>query len=269
MKNKTIFSFLFGLIIIPCVFSVPLENLVSPEIAARLRSNSGLVMEMQLRNPSLVLMPENSDLQQFTARIINNLNPNMMVETLYLYRKPEHSHIDPGNWDEVQKTGIYNQLLALSTLTGIQYYSASRGSIRTFFEYSNVIDGPENRIPVPDPVYSIPPAFLSLYVRQKDLTFGDNIYRYEYVVARDTVFFVQENLTPLSVTVIPAIGKGNLRTILAIFDCGDLLLVYSVSMARAFLVPGMGERIGVSFSNRAEAILKWFSGRADMFFSAN
>jgi len=266
MKKKIIFFVFAGIIISGFVYSAPLENLISRDHADRLRSGGGLVMEMQLRNPSLALMPANSGLRQSVSRIIDSLNPNMMVETLSLYKKPEHSHKAPYDWDEEQKTGIFNQLLSISTLTGIQYYSASRRAMRTFFEYSSVIDGPDTKNPVPDPVYSSPPALLTIYARQKDLTFGDTIYRYDYAAPGDTIFFIQENLTSLSVSLIPAIGKGNLRTVLAVFDCGDSLLVYSVSLAKALSVPGMGERIGASFSNRAEAILKWFCARADLVF---
>jgi hypothetical protein len=266
MKKNTCFLFLTIFIAVPCVFSTPLEDLVTPGNASRLRSDNSLIMEMQLKEPSLLLMPANNELRQYISGIIETLNPNMMVETLSLYKKPVHSHTDPVNWDETQKTGIVNQLLALSTLAGIQYYSASRKSMRTFFEYSRVIDSPNTKNPLPDPVYSIPPERLTLYARQKDLTFGDNVYRYEYLVKRDVVFFVQENVTSMSVALFPAIGKGRLRTVIAVFDCGDVLLIYVASMARAASISVLGERIGNSFSNRAEAVLKWFSGRADLVF---
>jgi len=266
MKKNTFFLFLTIFITVSCVFSAPLEDLVTPGNVSRLRSSGGLVMETQPANPSLLLTPANNELRQYISGVIDTLAPNMMVETLSLYKKPLHSHTDPGSWDETQKTGIVNQLLALSTLTGIQYYSASRKSMRTFFEYSRVIDGTNTKNPVPDPVYSVLPGRLTLYARQKDLTFGDNIYRYEYLINRDVVFFVQENVTSLTVALFPAVGKGKLRTVIAVFDCGDALLTYIASMAKVASVPGMGERIGNSFSNRAEAILKWFYGRADLFF---
>jgi hypothetical protein len=110
-------------------------------------------------------------------------------------------------------------------------------------------------------VFSKPPELLTLYARLKDLTFGDNIYRYNCINSRDAVFFVQENITSLTYGVVPAIGKGNLRSIVAVIDCGDSILVYAVSMAKAFSLPGMGDRISSSFSNRAEAMLNWLTGR--------
>jgi hypothetical protein len=270
INDKTLISvfsvFLFA--VVPCVFSVPLDELVIPGYAAQLRSSDDLIVETQMRNPSPKLLPLDNDLRQFVTRAVGALNPNMMVETLYLYKKPEHSRTSVDSWDNVQKTGLFNQLLAISTLTGIEYYSASRGETRTFFEYSQVIDGPETKYPLPDPVYTSPPEELTLYARQVDLTFGDNVYHYDYLTARSGIFFVQENITALTIALIPVVGKNNLRSVLAVFDCGDVLLIYAVSTARTLSVPGMGERIGNSFRNRAEAVLKWFAGRADMVFSA-
>ena len=193
-----------------------------------------------------------------------SLGPGILVETLRRYQKPASAQA--AHWSEAERTGLFNQLAALSTLTGIQYYSASRKTMRTFYESSAVIEGPDAKRAVPDPVYAAPPSGLTLYARQKDLTFGDNIYRYDYHTAPDAFFFVQENLTALTAGIIPAVGKNKLRTVMAVIDCGDSLLIYAASMAKAASIPGMGERIGNSFSNRAQAVLKWFAGRADQVF---
>ena len=184
---------------------------------------------------------------------METLNPGIMVEALCLYNKPLNFLLE--------RDEVFNQLTAVSTLTGIQYYSASRGTMRTFFEHSEVIDGPDTKRPLADPYFENPPAELTLYARQKDLTFGDNIYRYDYFNAQNGIFFMQENLTTMNYSFIPAIGKGNLKTIMAVYDCGDAFLIYTVSMVKAAVLPGMGERIKNSFSSRAEAVLKWFTGR--------
>jgi hypothetical protein len=261
LMKRIICLLLTVFVLIPGAFSVPLESIV-PSHAFQLRSTGGLITEVQQKNPSPKLLPADGELRQFFTKGIDSLNPNIMVETLYLYKKPQSSD----GWDTTQKTGLYNQLLAISTLTGIQYYSATRGSMRTLFEYSRVIDGPDTKKELPDPVYSTPPAQVALFSRQKDLTFGDNIYRYNYASGQNGIFFIQENVTSLSYSLVPAIGKGNLRSIMAVFDCGDSLLIYIASSAKAVSVPGMGERIGTSFSNRAEAILKWFINRAETVF---
>ena len=250
------------------VFSATLEELVGIERAAALRSGDASITEVQLKNPAPLLLPLHGELRRFIADNMGSLGPNILVETLWRYPKPQAGGETSGNagWNETERAGLFNQLMALSTLTGIQYYSASRGTMRTFYESSRVIDGPQSKKNLPDPVYAAPPSALTLYARQKDLTFGDNIYRYDYHTASDAFFFVQENLTALTAGIIPAVGKNKLRTVMAVIDCGDSLLIYAASMAKAASIPGMGERIGNSFSNRAQAVLKWFAGRADQVF---
>ena len=264
--NKRAFLLVFLLFLsVSLVSAVPLENLVSAahvqQLRAAARESGNLIVQTHFRNTAPVLMPQNSDLQRIVSTARNTLNPNIIVESLCLYKKPEKYHTSSGSWDNAQRTGVFNQTLALSTLTGIQYYSASRSEMRTFYEFSGVIDGPQTKKPVPDPVYA-QPAPLTLHARQTDLTFGDNIYKYEYTVSKDAIIFTQENVTALSV-VIPVIGKGNLRSVMAVIDCGDSILIYAVSMVNAVSIPGFRDRISNSFNSRAEAVLKWFSGRLE------
>ena len=273
IKRGVLFLKFFLFAVVPCVFSTPLDRLVTSGYASRLLSSADSIVETQLRNPSPKLLPFDVDLRQFITTAIDALDPNIMVETLYLYKKPEQSRMSADSWDNAQKTKIFNQLLAISTMTGMEYYSPSREEMRTLFEYSQVVDGPETKYPLPDPVYESPPAEMSLYARQVDLTFGDNVYRYNFMTTGNGIFFAQENLTALAlasipVARIPVVRSNNLRSIMAVFDCGDTLLIYAVSMVKALSAP-IGERVGNSFSSRADAVIKWFSGRADMVLSAN
>jgi hypothetical protein len=198
------------------------------------------------------------------GEMIQSLKPSFFVETLSLYRKPP---AQARSWTTQERTAIYNESLALSSLAGIQYYSASRQEMRTFYETSVIVSGSDGKNPLPDPVYAFPPSRLIVYARQKDLSFGDNVYRYNYYAYPDSLVFVQENLTTMNYGIIPAVRKNKLRSMVAVLDAGEYLLIYAVSMAKAASFPGMGERVGSSFSTRAEAVLKWFKGQADKAFA--
>jgi hypothetical protein len=262
MNRKFAFLFLFAFASVVRIFPAPFEELVGDDYAAQIGSGGVPVTEIQLKNPVLKLLPRHAELRRFVTQAMTPLDPSLAVETLYLYKKP----VPSDGWNDVQRAKLFNQIMSLSTLAGIEYYSASRSAMRTFYEYSRVIDGPVTRNPLPDPVFPQPPQSLTLYARQKDLTFGDNVYRYDFLTTRDAFFFTQENMTALTVGIIPAVGKNRLRSVMAVIDCGDSLLIYAVSMARAALIPGMGDRIGNSFSNRADAVIKWFTGKADSVF---
>jgi hypothetical protein len=239
------------------------EELLGGGRAAALKAGEK-VSEVQLKDPRPRLAPNQDTLLGLLETLREELDPSLMAETLKLYKKPEGA-AKPG-WSAGERLKLYNGALALSTLAGIQYYSASRKTMRTFYESSRVIDGPETKNPVEDPVYDAPPAELSLYARQRDLTFGDNIYQYTYHAFPEFLVFVQQNLSAMNAGIIPAVGKNKLRSLVAVIDAGDYLLIYAVSMAKAVSLPGLGERIGNSFTNRAEAILEWFRGQAEKAF---
>jgi hypothetical protein len=251
----------FSMLALPA-FGASLEELVDQRLADSLRAASGTavprtdslrsVTELQMRNPSPRLLPRHEELRRYVLETLRGLEPNILVETLSLYQRP---------WS-LQQSDLLNQLLALSTLTGIQYYSESRKAMRIFYESSTVIEDPVKKKPLPDPSFAVCPDSLVLYARQKDLTFGDNIYRFEYHTGADIIFFSQENLSSMNAGIIPAIGKNKFRTVMAVIDAGDSLLIYGAAMAKAVSIPGMGDRIGASFTNRVKAILKWFVDKA-------
>ncbi|WP_461257707.1 DUF6675 family protein [Treponema sp. R80B11-R83G3] len=259
---KLLFALIYIFSLAVSAFSIPLENIITNDQIARILSSDHYqLFSAQLTNPYPSLMPNYGDIHKSVMGIMNTLKPNILVEALYLYRKPAKSKTDSAVWDEKQKITVFNQITAISTLTGIQYYSSSRRAMRTFYEYSSIIDSPATKKPLSDPVFTQIPASLTVFARQKDLTFGDNIYRYDYENRRDAVFFTQENITSLNYGIIPVIGKGNLRSVMAVFDGGDTILIYVASMAKAASIPGFSDKISSSFTNRAQAIIQWFSDR--------
>ncbi|MDR2730360.1 MAG: hypothetical protein LBB81_05615 [Treponema sp.] len=259
MKVKLFFCLLICGINVLC-FSVPYDELLSPALSARLRE--GTITTTWLKKPQPQLMPRHKGLETYVNAAFRELEPSLAVEVLYLYRKP----VSSGNWNETQKKALFNKTLAISSLAGIQYYSASRKTMRTFYESSVVINSPERKNILPDPVFADIPETCSIYARQKDLTFGDNIYRYDYRCVNDAFYFQQENITALTAGIVTAIGKNKLRSVMAIIDCGEYLLIYGVSIAKAAAIPGIGDRIGNSFANRADAIINWFTAYADTVF---
>jgi len=262
MRNKYLLPVIFSAIALQPLFCDSLENLVGVQRAAVLRTATAPITEVQLKNPSPILAPSHELLRTVLGGAIASLEPGLFVETLSLYRKPD------GNtaWSDDERAAMFNQLTSISTLAGIQYYSESRKTMRTFYESSQVIDNPINKRPLPDPVFAAPVDSLTLHARQKDLTFGDNVYRFDYRTGADAIIFVQENLTAMNAGIVPAVGKNKFRTIVAAIDAGDSILIYAAAMAKAVSLPGMGERIGSSFTNRAQAILGWFTARANNVF---
>ena len=267
MKSKTVWGLILAALLGVClcldISGLDLEHLIGPEQASALLAGESLVL-VQFKDPLPKFAPRHEVLRELIEEVRQDLDPSVIVETLHLYKKPPEA--EKAVWSSEEETSLYNNMLALSTLAGLQYYSESRSSMRTFYEASSVIDGPSTKKPISDPVYIRPQEELTVYARQKDLTFGDNIYQYDFYSARGAMIFIQQNLSSLRYGIITAVGKNKLRSTLAVLDAGDYLLVYAASMAKAASLPGMKERIGNSFANRTEAILHWFSYQADKAF---
>ena len=264
MRCKRLF-FAAAALLIVCrtvsVYGIPLEELLDNTQAAVLRTGS-IPHEVQFGSPKPKLAPGHEGIRLIIEDLRRGLDPSIMAETLKLYAKPAGT----ASWTQAEQQALFNAAAALSTLKGLQYYSHTRGTLRTFYETSSVIDGPATKKALPDPVYSYLPRELTLFARQKDLSFGDNVYEYDYRTFSDALVFVQQNLTSLSYGIIPAVGKNKLNSLVAVIDAGDSLLIYAVSMAKASSFPGLKDKIGSSFSNRAEAILGWYAAQADKVY---
>lgn len=270
MNRKNFLTGIF-LAVAAHIFSLPLTSLVESETATALLSGEQR-NAIQDETSITALMPKSSYLHLLVSGMIDSLNPSLLAETLRLYRKPL-SFRHP--WTEAERAELYNKTLTLSALAGIQCFSTSRGRMRTFYESSSVVSGPDGKVCLPDPSLSSPSAQYTLYARQKDFTFGDNIYKYDYYLRDDLMLFVQENLTTMYYGIIPVVRKNNLRSVIAIIDSGDYLLVYAVAMAKAMNAHGTKARISTSLLARIDTVYGcfidtvygWFAERAEEVFS--
>lgn len=245
-------------------YTESLSDLVSKETAMALETDSKVIKVSTGGSIHTQLVPEYIFLKQLVTNIENQLKPTIIVENIYIYRKPPAKLRK--NWTETEQLALFNEIRAISTLTGIEYYSASRKKMRTFYEESLVIDSPEFKNPLADPLVSVLPREASLFARQKDLTFGDNVYRYDYKTTENSLLFIQTNMTTLSYGFIPLVQKENLKSLIAIIDIDEGLLLYAVTFAKASTIPGVEGKIKDSFSNRTEAVYKWFVTKADKIF---
>ncbi|MCL1815826.1 MAG: hypothetical protein FWG27_08430 [Treponema sp.] len=245
------------------VFAQSLESLLPEDLIKQL-VQSGTVNRERFDTAELRMVPRYPALERLLDAKRAGLNPNISIESLQLYKKPSS-----GNWTAEEKSDLCNGIFAISTLKGLEYFSKSRNKMRTLYETSTVIDGPDTKNPRPDPSYRTPPAELSVFVRQKDLTFGDNVYQFTFYADETAFIIFQENITTLSYGPVPVVDKNKLRSVVAIIDCGPYLLIYTASLAKASMLPGMKQRAGESISNRAVALLSWFTQKADRAFGKN
>jgi hypothetical protein len=185
-------------------------------------------------------------------------NPDVVVEALFSWEKPTRGT------PEAELLTLYNIFRSVGTLEGIEYWSASRNTMRLFYEISHLTSGPDSTDRVPDSwLAAIPVNNETLYARQKDLSFGDNRYRITLQSGTDYVTNATSNLTSMRYGIIPVASPGMLNVRVLAINADDAVLFYAVSSARAALLPGIRGKLENSFGNRAAAIYTWFARRAE------
>jgi hypothetical protein len=226
----------------------------------------GVLTRAHFDDLNLSLVPKDDALIKTINDAKVEVKPSILIESLCLYNKPKNS-----SWTKDELTKLFNGIASISDLAGLRYYSNSKKQSRLFYEKSTVIDSPVTKNPLSDPVFTSAslPSALTVYAQQKDLSFGDNIYKLDFEIGSEEIILSQSNLTTMYYGVIPVLGKEKLRSIVSVIDSGDSILVYMVSMADALSFPGLKNRVAASFSARAESILNWFVSKADALYKSD
>jgi hypothetical protein len=203
---------------------------------------------------SLALLPRDQASGELRSAL-EAQKPSVVVEALFELKRPAPADAS------AELAAVYGLLRSLGSLEGIQYWSASRKTWRTFYAESYRIDGPETKKRLPDPPAPTGalPAAETLYAFQRDLSFGSNIYRYDYRTFPGSISLEQRNLTKMSYGLLPVLGEQGLSTRILVIQAKDGILFYAVSSAQAPSLPMLRGKLQDSFGNRAEALFKWFS----------
>ncbi len=157
---------------------------------------------------------------------------------------------------------LYNLMHAVSRMKGLEYFSASRQRMRTLFAESYLIDDPVARRPLPDPVFSGEiPQMERVYLFQRDLTFGGNVYQADYYFEDGVLSLHTSNLTDMRYLGLLMIREGDSVTWICLIPYGSRILFYGLAGARVkkFLGLEKSQAREESFYNRLKAIYGWYT----------
>ncbi len=173
--------------------------------------------------------------------------------------------VDPIVFSEGGILEVYNILRSVSTMEGIEYYSASRDEMRIFYRESYAIEDPDGRARIPDPFVDEIPERSQIFAYQRDGSFGRNVQRLEYAFQDGETLLRIENVTTMTYRVFPLVAPGNLRTFLLIQPDREagVLHFYGNLAVRVPALFGMEERSQNSFYNRIVALHAWFTDQLD------
>jgi hypothetical protein len=200
-----------------------------------------------------VFIPEMIQKNRIITEIKEN-EPTIGVEILLLYRE----NGETTNKGEGDLVSLYNTLQAISTLKGIEYYSASRERMRIFYKDAYVIESPDNKKRKEDPVFDFVPVQSELFAFFKDSSFGNYVCHVEYFYSQGSFVMEMENLDQIWYTVVPIIKPHDLKSYIIIIPQKNYILFYSFSCLRTINLFNMAEKRIASLYNRIKAIYSWF-----------
>ena len=122
MKRKVIRGFLLGFALgsfvgSPAISGLSLDELIGRDKTAALLAGEKFVIS-QFNESQPRLIPQHRFLISLVDTIRRDLDPGVMVETLFVYEKPGSAKKDA--WSDEEAARLYNGILALSTLAGLQ-----------------------------------------------------------------------------------------------------------------------------------------------------
>jgi hypothetical protein len=228
------------------------ENIIPDETFRELLLNEELSSYF-FGADELSLAP-NLPLKDVIAENISDLEPTITVEVLFLFRNTNYDFSTYEN-----HVNIFNSIRAISTLQGIEYYSASRGYMRTFFNDACIIDSPESNIRQPDPVVNTIPDYDKQIIYTKDSSFGKNHSDVTYLYYSDYFAMLMENRTAVTKFILTLIDPGEMKTYMLIVPKDNYILFYGVSLVKTINPFGAAEDKGKnSLYNRLVAFYNWF-----------
>lgn len=210
------------------------------------------------RNPALELLPAHPSSVGIRDRLAAE-GPNLVVEALFFLPYPAGG---PAPDREASKLLIYNILRSVGSMEGIEYYSASRETMRLFYERSSLVSGPDGALAVHDEWKTRYPASETVYARQKDLSFGDNLYRMDFSIFADGLLHSVTNLTAMKYGLLTIARPEAVRTRSLILPVNEGWVFYVVTSTNTVMLPGLRSKLESSFGNRARAVFDWFRAQA-------
>ena len=156
-------------------------------------------------------------------------------------------------------------LCSVESQTGLEYWSASRGKMRTLYESVYKIDDESSRKPVDIPSGAEaatlePGRSLEFLAFQKDTSFGANVYRYALRRGDKSLSLESENLTVIRYLMLPFVSPGKMQSRLWVIPCREGLLLYFTMTIQS--INFAAERVFESAGNRALALLGWLAREA-------
>lgn len=212
--------------------------------------NEGEVTRFQYDADQPVLLPETPQAAVLKGEW-EKLEPNFSIEGLFFIQQSRRG--------ENQMLTILNIFSSVSTLEGLEYYSASRGEMRLLFEECWRIEDLEDRKRTEDILFTSLPDKAVFHIHQKDLTFGENLSTLSLESSPDSLYMMIRNETPMKYDGwLKLIEPDHFITAALVIPVEEGILYYGTMAARTLGFKFVAKKASRSFYNRMKALFSWF-----------
>jgi hypothetical protein len=186
---------------------------------------------------------------QIAEKIITS-RPTVLIESLAL--------IPYGGQKPFELLDVYNSLRNIRALKGRIYHSATRDADVPLFEDATRIEGQNKTSPVRDPApKSSMPEQETIYIRLKDVNFGNSYYRGDIALHHYGFVYTLSNYRDLTYLLFPVI-KAEKFTVRFYFEpLREGLLIYSISGADVSGFIASKIDIPSAIRKRLDVIFSW------------
>jgi hypothetical protein len=187
-------------------------------------------------------------------RKVLDMDPGYLVESISIIPlKPEG----------VTLLDIYNALGKIRDLKGKLYSSYTRKQYVPLFEEATRIASEKNTASIPDPPPSAAvPQEETVYLKLKDVNFGNSYYRAEAKLFKNGLCYTLTNFRSLSYLFVPIIKEGNFIALLYLEPVKEGVLIYGFAgvnisdffASKISVNSAISKRLGVITAWAAEGI---------------
>lgn len=153
---------------------------------------------------------------------------------------------------------IYNALGNIRGLHGRLYHSATRNEEIPLFEDATRIisDRRTTAIPDPPPARSVP-ASETIFIRLRDVNFGNSFYRAEFTTTQRGLLYTLSNFRNLTYLFVPVIREDRFVAQLYFEPIAEGILLYSIAGADVSDFIARQTHIPSAIQKRLEVIIQW------------
>jgi hypothetical protein len=182
------------------------------------------------------------------AGAVLSIQPGFVVESLRVIPQTQG----------ISLLGVYNALGNIRGLKGMLYNSRSKNKDVPLFEDATRLQSEKKNTPIPDPgPASKLPSSETVYIKLKDVNFGNSYYRGEVKLAQYGLRYSLSNYKNVSYLFVPVIKEEKFTAQLYFEPIQEGILIYSI--AGADVSDFVSSRIDMAsaISKRLAVIIAW------------